>query len=65
MEDHSVRRERGEGGNVCTMRGREMRQKVENEKERGSESKRRRKEKKEEKEEGNRSKVDYCYMYIN
>ena len=37
-----------ERGNVCTMRGREMRQKVENEKERGSESKRRRKEEKEE-----------------
>ena len=44
-----------------------MRQKVENEKERGSESKRRRKEEKEEKEEGNTctSKVDYCFMYIN
>ena len=40
-----------EGGNVCTMRGREMRQKVETrryEKERESESKRRRKEDKEE-----------------
>ena len=64
MEHHSVWREGGEGGNVCTMRGKEMRQKVETrrkEEVKVREERKRKKRKKGEDEEGEgekRSKVE-------